>query len=83
MTKIKIKNRDVSFRITGRGNVVQFLPSGDDLDYLDQFDELMVSKFLAAYSTKKTKLKFDPTTSVAAGYSIELDSESIQQKIKK
>tara|TARA_R110001599_G_scaffold1706_4_gene8432 strand:- start:9246 stop:9500 length:255 start_codon:yes stop_codon:yes gene_type:complete len=83
MTKIKIKNRDVSFNITGRANVVQFIPSGDDLDFLDQFGESSISKFLAVYATKKTKLKFEPTTSPAAGYSIELDPESIQQKLKR
>lgn len=82
MVKIKIKNRDVSFRITGRGNIIQFLASLDDLDFLDQFDELSVSKFLSNYAAKKTKLKFKPVSSPAAGYSIEIDTDYIKKKLK-
>lgn len=82
MVKIKIKNRDVSFRITGRGNIIQFLASLDDLDFLGQFDELSVSKFLSAYATKKTKLRFEPVSSPAAGYSIEIDTDYIKKKLK-
>jgi len=83
VVKIKIKNRDVSFRITGRGNIIQFLPSSsEDLDFLDRFDELSVSKFLSAYATKKTKLRFEPVSSPAAGYSIEIDTDYIKKKLK-
>ena len=68
-------------------NVIQFIPRKSvDLDKIDQLGNISkddITKQLAEYAEKKTKIKFKPLNDFqGAGYGIQIDIDFIVKKIK-
>ena len=68
-------------------NVIQFIPRKSvDLDKIDQLGNISkddITKQLAEYAEKKTKIKFKPLNDFqGAGYGIQIDIDFIVNKIK-
>ena len=95
--KIVLQSKDKSakfpsafpdFLVHGKShNVIQFIPRKSvDLDKIDQLGNISkndITKQLAEYAEKKTKIKFKPLNDFqGAGYGIQIDIDFIVNKIK-